>query len=227
VASAAKKNLVEVTVPMPTAAAADKAQEALDAANAVVIHTAAQYSTSACELQAIKGKWREVDDARKTLLKPINEAHDRIQAFFRQPLEFLRQAEIILKRKLLAYSDEQDRVRREEQRKADETARKDRQRIEAQAAKAAASGKVEKAEQLQERAASFVAPSIQREAPKVTGVNMREAWKYAIENEAAIPRAWLMVDESKIRSYVANMKGDSQIPGVRVYCEKQMASRVG
>jgi hypothetical protein len=222
VASAVKKNLVEVTVPMP--AADDKAQEALNRANAVVIHTGEQYSSGASELQAIKGKWREVDEARKALLAPVNEAHARIQAFFRQPLEFLRQAEIILKRKLLAYSDEQDRIRREEQRKADEAARKERERLEAQAIKAALSGKVEKAELLSERASTVVAPVIHREAPKVTGVNMRDVWKFSIEDEAAIPRAYLMVDESKIRKHVANMKGDTQIPGVRVYCEKQMAA---
>jgi hypothetical protein len=224
VASAVKKNLVEVTVPMPTAGAADKAQEALDAANAVVIKTAGQYQAGAAELQGIKGKWKEVDEARKTLLKPINEAHDRIQAFFRQPLDFLRQAELILKRKLLAYSDEQDRLRREEQRKADEIARKERERIEAMAVRAALSGKVEKAEQLQERASSVVAPVIQREAPKVTGVSTRDVWKFVIEDETAIPIEYRSIDESKIRKHVANMRGDSQIPGVRVYCEKQMAA---
>ena len=193
-------------------------------AQTFIVKNAEQYSSAGEELTRIKATQKRLETIRKGMTQPLDAAKKAIMDFFRGPEAKLSQAESGIKRAMIGYSDEQDRLRREEQRKADERARKERERLEAQAAAAAASGKAGRAEQLQERAATVVAPVIHREAPKVTGVNMRDVWKFAIEDEAQIPRAFLAVDESKIRKHVANMKGDTQIPGVRVYCEKQMAA---
>lgn len=193
-------------------------------AQSFAVRSAEQYSTAGEELTRIKSAQKRLEALRKSMTQPLDATKKAIMDFFRGPETKLAQAESGIKRAMIGYSDEQDRLRREEQRRADEAARKERERIEAQAARAAASGKTEKAELLQERASSVVAPVIQREAPKVTGVNMRDVWKFAIENEAIIPRQFLAVDDAKIRKHVANMKGDTQIPGVRVYCEKQMAA---
>lgn len=217
-------NLVQLSIPIPSHEAEERAQRALDNARSVNIVTVEQYEAGAAELQAIKGKWREIDDARKEMKRPIDEAAKRVQAFFSKPLAFLEQAESIIKSKLVAYQNEQERLRREEQRKAEEAARKERERLEAQAAKAAASGKVEKAEQIAERAAAVVAPVIQREAPKVAGIKTREVWQFEVTDPSAVPREYCSVDETKIRKVVGALKGDTKIAGIRVYSENQIAS---
>lgn len=139
-------NLVEVSVPMPTPAAEQRAQAALDAAQSLVIATPEQYETGAEQLKAIKAKAREIDEARKSLKRPIDEAAARIQAFFKPPLEFLSQAEGIVKSKLTAYQQEQERIRREEQRKAEDAARKERERLERQRLAAEAKAREKEAE---------------------------------------------------------------------------------
>jgi hypothetical protein len=217
-------NLVQLSIPIPSNETETRAQAALDHARSVSIVTAEQYEAGAAELQAIKGKWKEIDEARKELKRPIDEAAKRIQSFFAKPLDFLAQAESIIKGKLVAYQNEQDRLRREEQRKAEEAARKERERLEARAAKAAADGRGDKAEQLAEKAATVVAPVIQREAPKVAGIKTREVWLFEVTDPAAVPNEYKVVDESRVRRVVQALKGDTSIAGVRVWKENAIAA---
>lgn len=82
----------------------------------------------------------------------------------------------------------------------------------------------ERAEVLQDRAAQVVAPVIDRTPPKIEAIKTREVWRFEITDPAAIPREYLLVDETKLRKVVGAMKGDTRIPGVRVYAEKQLAA---
>lgn len=123
-------NLVELKIEQPDSSASNQAQRALDAAQALVIATPEQYEAGAEQLKVIKAKAREIDEARKSLKRPIDEAAARIQAFFKPPLEFLTKAEGIVKGKLTTYQAEQEKLRREEQARAEEAARKERERLE-------------------------------------------------------------------------------------------------
>lgn len=193
-------------------------------ARVIVIGTAEQYNVAADYLKSIKGMLNQIENARTRITKPINESLREVNKQAKEASAPLETAEQQIKRAMIGYTTEQDRLRREEQRKADENARKEQERLNAQAAKAAAAGKVEKAEQLQERAATVVAPVIQREAPKVSGVSMRTAWLFEVTDPAAVPREYLMVDEVKVRKVVGALQGATNIPGIRVYSEKRMAS---
>lgn len=85
----------------------------------------------------------------------------------------------------------------------------------------------EKANALEVQAATTVAPVIQREAPKVTGVSVREVWKFEVTDPSKINPAFLMPDEKKIGAQVRAMRGDAAAligPGVRVWVEKQLAA---
>jgi hypothetical protein len=196
----------------------------LSEAESYQVVTADDYSASAEVLKRIKGHQRKLEETEMSITRPINEGLKAIRDLFRSPRERAAKAESLVKRAMIAFSDEQERIRREEQRRADEAARKEQERLQQQAAKAAASGKTEKAAGLEERAAAVVAPIVHRETPKVAGINTRAVWKFSIVDEKQIPREFLMVDESKIRKHVANMKGDTSIAGVRVYAETSLAS---
>ena len=144
--------------------------------------------------------------------------------FFRAPTEKLTFIENRIKAAMVGYQDEQDRRRREEQRKADEAARRERERLAEQARKAQEAGRAERAAQLEQRASAVTAPVLSRAPPRVAGVQTRELWKFAVDDPAKLPREYLVPDESKIRRVVEALKGDTVIPGVRVWPEKSIAA---
>lgn len=193
-------------------------------AKALVVATPEQYQDAADHLKQLKAAQKKLDETRTSITAPMNAALKAVQNLFRTPGDRLAQAERMIKGKLAAYSDEQDRLRREEQAKADAAARRERERLDALAARAAESGRTAAAERHAERAAAVVAPVIQREAPTVAAVVTREVWQFQVENPALVPREYLMVDESKIRAYVRAMKADAKIAGVRIFKEKQIAA---
>jgi len=218
-------NLVELTIAQPDNAAEARAQQSLAHAESMSVTNADEYQAAADEVMAIKSKWKEIEDARKALKQPVDEAAKRIQAFFKPPLDFLTKAEGIIKRKMVEWKSEQDRIAREEQRKAEEKARKERERLEREAAKAAAAGREERAEVLRERAEVVVAAPVAPVVPKVGGISERTIWKFEIVDASQLPRQFLMPNEKRIGEYVRAMKSDATIAGVRVYEEIALASR--
>ena len=53
---------------------------------------------------------------------------------------------------------------------------------------------------------------------------MREVCKFEVTDPALVPREYLIDDETKLRKVVGALKGDTIIPGVRVYSEKALAN---
>lgn len=110
----------------------------------------------------------------------------------------------------------------EEDRRAAAAAEAKRKGDEAEAARLAALPPVE----VKPAVIAAPAPVLQRviaqsAAPKVTGVAPVLVWLFEVTDALAVPREFLMVDESKIRQRVQALKGAAQIPGVRVYSETQ------
>lgn len=188
------------------------------------ITTDVEYTAGAADLQRVKAAQKRLEETRTAITGPMNAALKRVNEFFRAPADKLVTVERTIKSRLVAYADEQERQRREAQLKADEAARKEREKLEAQAAKAAAAGKTEKAEQLEVRAATVVAPVVNREPPKIAGITTREVWKFEITDPAQVPREYLVVDEARVRKVVQALKGDTRIAGVRVYSERALAA---
>ena len=217
------------------------------------VATFAEYQAGSTDLQRVKSAQKRLEETRTSITGPMNAALKRVNDFFRAPTERLATIERTIKSQLVAFADEQERIRREEQRKADEAARRERERLEAQAREkaeadrraaeaAAAAGRAEEAaklaaraaaaeekaaakvDDLAVRAATTVAPVVVRDPPKVAGVSTREVWKFEITDSAAIPREYLVVDEARIRKVVQALKGDAKIAGVRVYPERQIAA---
>ena len=133
--------------PISTEIAVRAQQEApamLKQAEAVVILTQEHYEGANDALKAVKNKFKEFEAMRKKGTKPLNEAKQVLMDLFRTPLEILAKAESILKQAMITYAEEQDRVRREEQRKLELKAKaeEDRKRkiLEARAKKWANKG---------------------------------------------------------------------------------------
>lgn len=131
------ENLVEIVTPMPSNAVKTRAETVLAAVKAMTISTNEDYIAAATMLADAKGQFKAVDKQREELKAPSLEACRRVDAFFQPPLNFLRQAESLLKGKITDYDREQERLRAAEQARLDEIARQERLRREAEAREAA------------------------------------------------------------------------------------------
>lgn len=109
---------------------------ALDAA-AMVVTNAEQYAVASEFLKTIKGAQKKVVDFFAPMKQKAHEAHKAITQQESATLKPLQDAETSLKRNLLTFYNEQERIRQEEQRKlqaaADEAARKEREKAESAA----------------------------------------------------------------------------------------------
>lgn len=190
----------------------------------LVIRTEDAYRAAAERLKEIKGALAQIEDARTRITKPINDSLREVNAQARTAAEPFKADELTIKHAMLAFSDEQDRLREIEQRRANEIARKEQARLQEIADRAAAKGQENKAEQFQGRAAAVVAPVSQVAAPKVGGISIPKVWTFEITDASLIPREYLLVDETKIRKVVAALKGSTNIPGVRVTEVKRIAA---
>ena len=191
------------------------------------VTTPAQYEAGAADLARVKGMQKKLEDTRTGITGPMNAALKKVNEFFKGPASKLESIERIIKGKLSAFYQEQERKRLAEQAAADERARKEREALEKKAAAAAASGKTEKAEALQSQAATVVAPVIHREPPKVATLQMRDVWRFEITDASKINPAFLVPDEKKIGAQVRALKGEAAAiigAGVRVWCDKEPAS---
>ena len=218
------ENLAEIVIPTPTNPEITGAQAALQSVMSIVVESDEQYSQAADELKSIKAKWKDIDSQRKALKRPISEAGASIQAFFKEPLEYLEKAESVLKIAMVDYSDEQERIRAEAERKEQEKARKREEKLRKQAADAAEKGNDARAETLEDRADNVQVAPVQA-APKVAGVSKVQTWTFEITDPALVPDKYKVIDEKRVRAVVKAMKGDSNIPGIRVYSESSLRSR--
>jgi len=199
-----------------------KAEAALSAAQSFVVNSQQAYEAAGSDLKAIKARQKEVDEARKSITRPLDEEKKRITAFFEPAASFLNKAESILKSSMMAYASEQDRLRRV----AEEAARKEQERLrkeaEKKAAKAETKGDAEKAADI--RAAVPVVVAMQVEQPKVAGISMRTIWKARVIDAAQVPREYMIVDLQKIDRIAKESKGAVQVAGIEFYSEQVMAA---
>lgn len=84
-----------------------------------------------------------------------------------------------------------------------------------------------KVSHLEDKAADIVAPIVQREAPKVEGVDTRSHWTFEVTDESKIARKHMTPNLDLMGKLVASLHGDAQAilgDGVRVYSKTIVAS---
>src|SRR5882724_8031306 len=123
------KNLVEVTVPMPDLSLTKTAETMLESAKKIKITSQAQYEDAAATLLKLAVRETEIDDMRTTLKKPINQAATTVQNLFRPSLKFLEEAKEVIKKEMGSYYQRQEQLRLGAQRKANDDAAAERQRL--------------------------------------------------------------------------------------------------
>ncbi len=198
-------------------------------AKAFKIDSPAMYEESGLELGKVKARIKELDAERMEMTRPLDESKKKIMEKYRPFLDALDKAKSLYENEIRRYSAEQERIRREEQRRVDEAARKEQQRLQAlaqaKADKAAAQGKAEKAQEIMENVRHVPVAIVQTIVPKVAGMSMREVWKFRITDPKLIPREYLLVNETMLGKLATATRGAVPVPGVEFYTESQIANR--
>lgn len=167
-----------------------EAGKAKTLAEAYEIDCPETYEMAGKDLQQIKARMKAVDEQRKSITRPLDEAKKAIMALFDAPTRFLQDAEGLLKRKMLTFSEEQERKQRELRAKLEEEARRERERLAAEAAAARAKAE-EEARRLREqaeaaKAAGDAAKAAKLESKADSRVEAADEKAHALEHQAAV-----------------------------------------
>jgi chromosome segregation ATPase len=171
------------------------------------VTTPEQYQAGAADLQKVKAAQKRLEETRTSLTRPINESLKRLNDFFRAPAERLVTIERQIKGRLIAYSEEQERRRRELQRQADEEARLAREKAQREAAAAREKADREAAE-LRAKAEAEAAAGRQAEAAKLTAraeakIERAETKAETLQAAAAMTVAPVVqAEQTKVRGVV-------------------------
>jgi hypothetical protein len=220
-----------------------RAGDALAASKSLVVDSQEMYEIGAEHTKAIKQLAKQVEDQRLSMTRPLDESKKVIMDFFRPITDALDKAESELKSKLVAYSNDQARIRREAEerarREAEAARRAEQERLAAEAAAAAEAGDEAKADELVAEAVAaeaapviVVAPHV--EAPKAAGVSKRDNWIGEVTDIGALIvaaaerpelRVLLAVDTKALGKLAKAYKDTVPIPGVRIYNEPVLSVR--
>ena len=226
-----------LTYSQPKASAlTQSAERVLAVAKSISVDSNEMAEIAAAELTTIKGRVKELDEERKRITKPMDDAKKAVMDIYKPAIEKLGQAETVLKAAITSFQNEQRRLAdlaaAEEARKAREEAEK----MQAKAEKLEAKGKTEEADALRNVAAMTVAAPRTVAAPtKLAGVSTRKVWKANVTDRAAAIKALadnpayqhlLTIDEAALNKLAAAMKNpNSPIPGVVFYEDFVMSAR--
>jgi hypothetical protein len=182
----------------------------------IQITTREEYDHAAGILMRLKTMAKNVSDFFSPMVKAAHEAHKAVKARENEAMKPIEAAETDVKRKMSTWYAEQERIRVTAEIKAAEERRAAEEKIEAARKEAATLAELsgEEVDILFDTAPALKV--IVPEQVKIAGVSQVKVWNFEITDPAALPREFLIPDEAKIRRVVAAMKGDTNIPGVKV-----------
>jgi hypothetical protein len=204
-----------------------KASQSLMDAQRMQITTQDDYLYGSGFLKGLKAILNEIDQTFNPVIDSAHKAHREALEAKKKHAEPVLEAEQMVKGKLVAWRDERERIRREEERRLAELARiAEQERLAREALAAEEAGDMAEAEAIMEEAVTVQAPvvTLPPAQPKVSGISTREVWKFRITDVSKIPACYMIPDETKIGGVVRAMKGATSIPGVQAYFETVMSA---
>jgi hypothetical protein len=216
-------------------AAASNTALALQKAESLAITSDVEYQAASVLLREFNSWWKDLEDERKRILKPLDEHRDQIMQFFGRPQGDLLQAVRLLKAKLAAWHDRQQELARLEQARLDEEARVAAEKLQKKAETARLAGHFEKAATL-EGAADNVQAAVVEPPNPAAGTYIRETWSadvvdlFALVQAVAaetVPLEALKADMVFLNQQARSLKGRLKYPGVNAVKEKGVSARAG
>lgn len=193
-------------------------------AKAIKIDGQMMFEIATEEVRAIKRKISDLEERRKAITRPLDEAKKSAMDLFRTPISTLEEAERIIKRTMLTYTTEQENKAREERKLAEAAAEKERNRLAAEAAEAEQQGDIATAITLQETAEMITAHTPTVSTPKASGATTTKRWSAeVVDKEAFIRHAlenpeyfdMVTIDMLPLNRMAVAMKDKLNIPGIK------------
>jgi hypothetical protein len=192
-----------------------------DHARLIEIHDDESYEIAGDTLVSIKGYLKRIDERLEPGKKKAYTAYQEWIDLIKEAKKPYLEAELYLKKAIADYAAEQEKLRKEEEARLRELARKKEEELRlAEALAAEMDGDVEEAAAILDEPVYVPPPVVQNTTPKVNGISMATTWKFRIVDEAKIPRQFLTPDMVKISGVVRAMKDATNIPGIEVYAEQ-------
>lgn len=208
-----------------------EAEVILSISQAFTVTTHEEFVGANAELQSIKRKSKEIEAKRQELKAPILEAGRKVDDLFKPALAVLAAAEDAIKKQMISYQREQERIRRE----IEEKARIELEKAERARMRAIEKGDVTKVAKLEEKVAAVAATVA--EAPqvaKVKGFSITEIWNAQVVDFMALVKAvaagkqpieLLLPNERALDDLAKAHTTNLSIPGVLAVKRDSAASR--
>ena len=204
-------------------------------ASSLVIASPADFTAAGEFLKAVKAAQNRVTAHFAGMKAAAHAAWKAVTTQEADTLKPLAEAEAVVKRRMLDYHAEQERIRIAEERRlqaeADERARREREALER---KAAAMKTEAKREEYAERAAAVQAPvvTVAPTAPKVAGTSIKKTWKARLVSLTAltgIPAgdvrlSLIQFDQGAANRLAVATKGAVAVAGIEWYEGTSMAA---
>lgn len=203
-----------------------------------VVDSATMFEAAAEDLRTVKGIRKSLEDERTKMKAPILEAGRAIDAFFKRPISMLDDAAGVINRTMVGWKQEQDRIAREAQRKADEEAARIRAEAQKKALELAAQNKVDEAEKYQAVADVVISPKIEPRTPKVEGVHTRTTYsaelvdlgqlvEFIAANHKSNPQvlSYITANMSVLNKLASALKDSYAVPGTRAIKTESVVAR--
>lgn len=204
------------------------------AAHSLVIDTPEALEASTMLLRDIKALAGEMVKARLSITRPMDEAKKEVMRLFAPAVEALTGAERAVKAGVLAYTNEQARLRDEAQAKADAAAEREREQLRQQADAHRETGREGRAETLDERAEVLQAPTVPAAPAPSGGVAVKVTWHAEVVDLKALARVCgsghapldlLLPNMPKLNALARTENEKLSFPGVRAVSEQGIAAR--
>lgn len=186
------------------------------------------YSLAVEATANIKAKAKELEESRKALTKPLDDAKKTVMDLYREPSEQLARAERIIKSAILAFQQKVQREREAARLKAEAEARAEAERQAQALAKEAeealnAGHTVQALEKIEKAENVYVIPAPLPELPKLHGATVRANWKHRVIDPNAVPRQFCTPDDKLLAALAKSQKDKASVPGVEFYNDANVA----
>ena len=196
---------MNVTIEAPDAAKLHaEANDMYEMATCAAITSPALYAAAAEDLKSIKAAIKQLDEQRKSIVRPLDEAKKRTQDLFNPAIKRLEQAEADLKTAMLNFQRKAEQIARQERARVEAAAAAEQTRLQMEADKrkseakalqdeaaknpadielaVAASMAEARADVLDVTAGAIFAPAVRSEVPKIQGVSTRVTYSAECED---------------------------------------------
>ena len=185
--------------------------------NTLTVADQKEYDSAGVFCKDIKTARKKIEEKRKFFVDPYNQTVKRINEIFKDKTKSLDEIEKLVKGKMIAwYQIEQKRIEAERA----EIDEQNRKKLEKQAAKIEA-----EPEKIIAPVALKAGPAVIEQTSKTENATMtvKKNWKWDLIDMAQVPAEYLILDEKKLNRIVK--AGIREIKGIRIYSEDGLSIR--